>query len=126
MQYSANIYFRNTNGRYQPYILAVTLNYCELAEKYKNGNPLVQRLIKFIVLHDKTVLDGCPIKGPYNMRDFELNSVVLDYLPPIIPEGDYLYHDHLHSSANHTYVAAKIFFNVKSVGLMDLNIMKVG
>lgn len=86
----------------------------------------MQRLIKFIVMHDPSVLDGCPIKEPYYMKDFEFNAVVLDYLPPVIPAGDYLYQDHLHSSNNHTYVAAKIFFVVKSVGLMDLGIMKVG
>lgn len=97
-----------------------------MAEKYKNGSIMERRMIKLFDLHDKTVLEGCPIKGPFEMRNFEFNSVVPDYFPPIVPEGDFMLHDHLHSSTNYTYVAAKLYFVVKSVGLMDLSIMKVG
>lgn len=97
-----------------------------MAKKVKNGNLMEQRIIKLITMHDKTALEGCPIKGPYNMTKFEFNSVVAEFWPPVVPEGDWLFHDHLHSSTNHTYVAKKIFYHVKSVGVMDLNIMKVG
>lgn len=102
------------------------MNFCEFAYKAKHGNLIEQRMITLIALHDPTVLQGCPLKGPYRMVDFEFNSYVPTFLPPVIPEGNYLYHDHLHSSDNHTYVTAKHLITVKSVGLMDLSITKVG
>lgn len=102
------------------------MNFCEMAEKAKHGNIIEQRLVRFIAMHDQTLLDGCPLKGPYNMTGLDFNSIVPDFLPAIIPEGNYLYHDHLHSTNNHTYVTSKHLITVKSVGLMDLSISKVG
>lgn len=76
------------------------MNFCDFADKMKHGNLIEQRMIALIALHEPSVLDGCLLRGPYKMVDFEFYSYVPTFLPPIIPEGDYLYHDHLHSSSN--------------------------
>lgn len=75
---------------------------------------------------DRSLMKGCPLQGPLEMRNWEFNEHIPELLPSIVPAGDFMFQHQMHDSRNPTYIEYKFFFVVKAIGVMDLSISKVG
>lgn len=54
------------------------------------------------------------------MTDWEFDREVTKLLPPIIPEGTFLYHHRAHTASNHTLLEVKFVCEVRPIGTVEL------
>ena len=80
----AQIFYRGTSGRYQPFLLNVDINVCDLT-KFAASNKLFQIVFKIFDKFDPTLKDGCPLKGPLIVSNFDFEAESSWIFPPIIP-----------------------------------------
>lgn len=74
--------YRGTSGHYQPFLIDVIMNPCDML-RYKSENIMLQRSLTVIEEFDKTLRTGCPLKGPYNMSNFDINKLIGNVYPPV-------------------------------------------
>lgn len=78
------LYYRGTSGKYQPYILDFEANPCDVTQ-YNTTNKLIRSITNLYLPYDPHLLKGCPLIGPYNMTNFDLDNTVGPFLPPVLP-----------------------------------------
>lgn len=76
MKIETKLYYRGTSGRYQPFIVNVQFDICNFANAAAS-NPIVKAAFNVLAVRfDPTIVDGCPLKGPFNLTEWD-------------PEADY-------------------------------------
>lgn len=78
------LYYRGTSGSYQPYILDFEVNPCDMA-KYNTTHKLIKPIIDLCLTFDINLVKGCPLHGPLNMTNFDLDKTTSVFLPPVLP-----------------------------------------
>lgn len=64
--------------------------------------------------------DGCPYTGVFNLTDWEFDREAPKLLPPIVPEGIFLFHHRIHLANNHTIAEAKFVAESRPIGTAEL------
>lgn len=65
------LFYRGTSGRYQPFILNLHFDMCKIVDAAVSNVVIKAALEVIAVRFDKTILDGCPLKGPFNLTDWD-------------------------------------------------------
>lgn len=82
--------------------------------------PTVQVLMNFMEQFSPDLKTGCPFKHPFNLTAWEFDKWAQQFLPPIMPEGDFLINHRLHKFNNSTLLDAKFFFEIRPIGTAEL------
>lgn len=91
-----------------------------------NENRILSILARFYTEHLPALKNGCPINGVNNWWNYDINDHISEFLPPIIPEGDFRLVQRVFDSKNHTFIALKYAVFVRSTGVMKLSMLNMG
>lgn len=80
----AKFFYRGTSGKYQPFILNLDFNACDAAI-FVSGNKVLQKFLNGFDKFDPSFTKGCPLKGPFNMTNFDVDAEAAWLFPPIMP-----------------------------------------
>lgn len=76
-------FYRGTSGQYQPSVIDIVLDPCDML-RYKNDNILLKRALVVIEEFDHNLKKGCPLVGPFNMTNFDINNLIGNAYPPVV------------------------------------------
>lgn len=113
------MFYRGTSGRYQPYLIDVEFDVCDVG-KFSSQNKIWQRIFKVFDDYDPHLRKGCPLTGPLNISMWEFDKEAEKFLPPIIPGGTFMLYFRGHDSKNRTLGIVRNFVEVKPVGTAEL------
>lgn len=78
------LFYRGTSGKYQPYLIDVEIDACDVA-KYASENKMLQRILQVFDEFDPNLRKGCPLHGPLNISDWEFDKEAEKFWPPVSP-----------------------------------------
>lgn len=65
------LFYRGTSGRYQPFIINVEFDLCHFVDAAVSNKIIKTALEVIAVKFDKTIVEGCPLKGPFNVTNWD-------------------------------------------------------
>lgn len=90
------------------------------------GNRYLGILANLYTEHLPALKKGCPINGPNNWLDWDINEHISEILPPIVPEGDFRLVMRVFDNKNHTFILLKYAVAVKGTGVMKMSMLNMG
>lgn len=86
LQCDMKLFYRGTSGRYQPYLIDLKMDACELlAQRNKTGNEIKRRVYTVFRRFDPNLSNGCPLVGPFNISNFDFDKESEKFFPPVVP-----------------------------------------
>lgn len=92
----------------------------------KRGSVLDRNFMRLFGDYDTALVDGCPLRGPFQMLNWEINKQLPAFLPSVIPVGDYMFLQHLHDASNHTFIQFKVWVFIKGRPGYDMSMLTMG
>lgn len=89
-------------------------------------NKILTILAKFYSDHLPALENGCPLNGPNNWLNWDINEHLSEILPPIIPEGDFRIVQRVFNAKNHTFIELKYAVAVHGTGVMKMSMLNMG
>lgn len=81
---NVKLFYRGTSGRYQPFLVDVVMDFCDLLQ-YQTQNKLLSLTLKVFDDYDPNLHNGCPLVGPLNFSLLDINKLIGPILPPVVP-----------------------------------------
>lgn len=99
------VYYKYTGGM-RPWMIDIDLDVCNnfLAENNTRLPTFVQLLVKSSMKNYPELVHPCPYKGDEGLHNANMDKMVSDLLPQIVPTGEYKIQFRLHLKDNRTYV----------------------
>lgn len=106
-----------------PYIVDVTLDLCKMDFV---GNKVLTLFVKGWIEHSPVLKNGCPLNGENSWLNWDINEHIPEFLPPIIPEGDFRLVMRIFNNKNHTFILIKHAILVQGTGVMKMSMLNMG
>lgn len=71
MNIDSKLFYRGTSGNYQPFIVNLQFDLCNVVEAAASNKIIRTGLEVIAARFDKTIIEGCPLKGPLNVSDWD-------------------------------------------------------
>uniref|UniRef100_A0A336MH83 CSON000436 protein n=1 Tax=Culicoides sonorensis TaxID=179676 RepID=A0A336MH83_CULSO len=132
VKFTMRQFSRNSHGNYQPLLVPINFDLCNLNDRDSNSlfnfGDIIKKEIK---KNFPAFTNGCPVNGTFKMLNADWNrdtNRVHDIIP-ILPTGDFAINSRYYNGiTNRTYINVNIYWTVQRAGrnAVDLSFLNMG